>query len=359
VNEQPEPRWSSAAVLDAAGTGSLATVVLLIQDAARLGQLELALAMCESARRRWDCDAGLIVLQSRLLGQSGRLGAAAHCLEAARELDPEGLVPLMCAAMLAIQARDAATAKQLLCSVIQRCPDYPGVAGILASVLMPGPNYRDVLAEVHRMVKPRGYLEIGVESGATLALARAECIIGIDPDLTPFRRERVAAHAVVFSEESQTFFRLHTREEVFGGVPVDLVFIDGLHRFDAALSDFLAVEKWVHENTVIVMHDALPIAPIYAEAERRTRFWVGDVWKAVFLLLRQRQDLAIRVIPAAPSGLVVIRCAGRRHFEIDRSGPFPDLKYHDPAWPPEFPLVSNDATGYAAALSCLPTQVSH
>jgi hypothetical protein len=182
--------------------------------------------------------------------------------------------------------------------------------------------------------------------------------VGIDPCLAPLRRERLAAHTQLFEMTSGAFFASHEREQVFGDVPLGLVFIDGLHRFDAALADFHAIERWADENTVVVMHDALPVAPIYARAERCTRFWVGDVWKSVVVLLRERPELSIRIIPALPSGLVVIRWRGAprkvTRFELEAMigrTKFPELGEDDPVWPREFPLVANDADGYSEALA--------
>ncbi|HEY5961605.1 MAG TPA: class I SAM-dependent methyltransferase, partial [Polyangiaceae bacterium] len=291
----------------------------------------------------------------------GQKHTARERLAAVRQRYANDLVPHMLDAMLDIDAGDGARAERKLREIVQRCPDYPGVAGTLASVLFPGPNYREVLQHLHQQLKPRSYLEIGVETGATLSLAKASIIVGVDPDLSPLRRERVAAHAQLFEMTSQTFFESVDRRALFGNTPLDFIFIDGLHRHAAALHDFLAVERWVHRDTVVVMHDALPIAPVYAEPERRTRFWVGDVWKAIYVLLKQRQDLRIRIVPTVPSGLVVVRWndiarVARAPQEVvelaDQS--FPSLD--DPltgavsVWPREFPLVSNDARGYAEAL---------
>lgn len=346
-------------ILESSHATTVGMAMMLIQDAIRMGQPDLARALVLAARKRWGDEPSLCLIETMLEAKSGNLQGARRALAVAEELAPGSVISQVYAALLAIEAREPAMARRRLREVIGSCPDYPGVAGMLAALLMPGPNYRDVLGQLHQMIAPRGYLEIGVETGATLSLARAERIVGIDPDFAPLRRERLAAHAQLFEMKSQEFFERHQREQVLGEVPLDLVFIDGLHRFDAALWDFHAVECWAHRSTVVVMHDALPVAKIYAQAERRTRFWVGDVWKAVVVLLRARPDLTVRVIPTVPSGLVVIRWSGVEPRRVERSEvasmiagtAFPELGDEDPVWPEAFPLVRNDAQGYAAALS--------
>src|SRR4030088_274654 len=51
-----------------------------------------------------------------------------------------------------------------------------------ASALLPGDNYLTVLDRIHRHLRPRTYVEIGVETGRSLALAQpGTTCIAIDP----------------------------------------------------------------------------------------------------------------------------------------------------------------------------------
>jgi predicted O-methyltransferase YrrM len=349
------PFEAAQGILSATAPSSAAHALLLIQDAMRLGQSDLGLELARVTQARWPDEPGIVLAEVMLLVKTGERAAARRRLNSVRDRFPEDLVPRMLDAMLDIDAGELLSAEQKLRAVVRRCPDYPGLAGTLASLLFPGPNYREVMQHLHQRLNPRSYLEIGVETGATLALARAPRIIGVDPDMSPLRRERIAGHAQLYEMTSQAFFERVDRQTALGSSPLDLVFIDGLHRYEAALHDFLAIERWVHEGSVIVMHDALPIAPVYAEPLRRTRFWVGDVWKAVYVLVKQRADLRVRVIPTPPSGLVVIRCPNAASAAAITSPRFPELRDPEPGsgpvWPEEFTLVSNDAAGYADALA--------
>ncbi len=93
------------------------------------------------------------------------------------------------------------------------------------------------------------------------------------------------------------------------------MFIDGMHRYEFALRDFCNVENWANPRTIVAIHDVLPILPLVAERERSTKFWVGDVWKALWMLLEFRKDLAIFVIPTPPSGLAIIRGLNPRNTQ--------------------------------------------
>jgi hypothetical protein len=165
-----------------------------------------------------------------------------------------------------------------------------------------------VLRRLHEVVKPRSYLEIGVETGATLSLASAaQRVIGIDPDRSKLRSDLVPANARVFHETSDAFFARHTKGQLLGDQRLDLAFIDGMHWFEYALRDFINVEAWSEPNGCVVLHDCLPLLPVTASRERLTRFWVGDVWKVVCILRELRPELTIKIIATAPSGLCVVR----------------------------------------------------
>ncbi|HTV21265.1 MAG TPA: class I SAM-dependent methyltransferase, partial [Polyangiaceae bacterium] len=195
----------------------------------------------------------------------------------------------------------------VLRALVGRHPDFPGALQSLAALMFPGPPYRDVLKRVHDLLRPRTYLEIGVEHGTTLALAvHSQQVVGVDPVARPPTRP-LPASARLFHTTSDDFFARHAREQVFGDAPVELAFIDGMHWFEYALRDFCNVERWCAPSSTIILHDCLPVAGIAASRERRTTFWVGDTWKALECLLHERPDLAISIVPCHPSGLVVVQ----------------------------------------------------
>ena len=101
--------------------------------------------------------------------------------------------------------------------------------------------------------------------------------------------------------------RARGQQELFGELPVDLAFIDGMHLFEFALRDFTNCEALSGPDSLIVLHDCLPMDALTASRERSTDHWTGDVWKLVLCLLDRRPDLDLTVIDVPPSGLCLVR----------------------------------------------------
>jgi tetratricopeptide (TPR) repeat protein len=291
-----------------AGLGA-ADLVLLAAHALRVGNPEYAAAICEThADGIYDAEPALRLCRAAALFGLGQHARAIALVDAVLVQQPEHLAALFYRAQMAQHGGDTELATELLLAVLERFPDFPGAQGALAGLRFPGPPYRDVLRRLHELVRPRSYLEIGVETGATLAFAHAAArAIGIDPDASKLRRELVPANARVFHETSDAFFARESREEALAGQRLDLAFIDGMHLFEYALRDFMHVEAWSEPNGVVVLHDCLPISPLSASRERCSNFWVGDVWKVVSILREYRPELRVKIVATAPSGLCVVR----------------------------------------------------
>ena len=181
-----------------------------------------------------------------------------------------------------------------------------------------GEHYSLVLRRLHEVLLPKSYLEIGVESGGILKTARCPSI-GVDPKFIFVNLETVAGilqkpELHLFQMGSDDFFATQSPTALFGG-PVDLAFLDGMHRCEFLLRDFLNTERHCKQNSVIALHDCLPVEvgitartqeDAKATAPHRARWWTGDVWRTALLLKRRRPDLQITAIDAASTGLVLI-----------------------------------------------------
>jgi tetratricopeptide (TPR) repeat protein len=168
---------------------------------------------------------------------------------------------------------------------------------------MPGDHYRDLLRSFHGWLEPDVYLEIGIESGRALSLARPPTqAIGIDPK--PMLQYTFQAPTRIFRVTSDEFFSAQEVREQFG--PVNMAFLDGLHLFEQTLRDFINIERQAHQDGVVLIHDCLPLHPRVAQRNRQTEFWTGDTWKVIPILKQFRPDLEVLTIASAPTGLGVV-----------------------------------------------------
>lgn len=113
----------------------------------------------------------------------------------------------------------------------------------LALLRFPGESYYGLLARLHHALRPRSYVEIGVESGTSMALALPQtACIGIDP--APAISVSFVTPLKIFTMTSGDFFARHDLSAELGNKPVDLAFIDGLHVFENVLEDFINIERF-------------------------------------------------------------------------------------------------------------------
>jgi hypothetical protein len=182
----------------------------------------------------------------------------------------------------------------------------------------------EFLAEVHARLRPRNYLEIGVNDGRSLRLSRVPSI-AIDPAFRITEPLRCDLHLV--RETSDAFFArrdpiAHLRSgrnpirnlrrgrapfgHYLGKAVVDLAFIDGMHLFEYALRDFMNVERFAGPASVIVLDDMLPRSVDEAARDRHTGAWAGDVYKLIGVLRRYRPELLLLPIDTQPTGVLVV-----------------------------------------------------
>jgi SAM-dependent methyltransferase len=177
---------------------------------------------------------------------------------------------------------------------------------LLAAIAMPGEGYQRLLERIHAHVKPRTYLEIGVALGESIRLAGAATrAIGVDPE--PRIAYPLGPNVRVVAQTSDAFFAGHDVRAELGGLPVDLALIDGMHRFEFALRDFMNIEALCAPAGTILIHDTCPLDERTAARERLTSFWSGDIWRLVLLLRKHRPDLVVQTIATAPTGLTLVR----------------------------------------------------
>jgi hypothetical protein len=186
----------------------------------------------------------------------------------------------------------------------------------LAAGLMPGPDYYAVLRWIHEILRPATYIEIGIRKGDSLRLALPETTcVGMDPE--PDIQTPLPSNTRVFRMTSDAFFaeedlpsRLHSSTFALG-------FIDGLHLFEQALRDFINLEKFASPQSVVMLHDCLPLDAVTADRTRTTHFYSGDVWKLTMCLKVHRPDLKMKMIRTGPTGLCLVSNLDSRSNTLD------------------------------------------
>ncbi|NNE73501.1 MAG: class I SAM-dependent methyltransferase [Acidimicrobiales bacterium] len=224
----------------------------------------------------------------------------------------------------------------------------------------PFSTYYGVLRRVHQHIRPSRYLEIGVHQGHSLAFVQpGTCAVGVDPE--PMLNGDAPANCSIVACTSDDFFLDEAHAE-HRAKPFDLVFVDGLHLFEQTLADILRAEQNCHHQSVILVHDTLPMDAETSTREHSNSVWSGDVWKAIVALNRYRPDLHIHTIAADPTGLTIITGLNPHHvdlppwFEVAVDELMP-LGYDDlvelgmkttlnvvpPIWPAVAPLLPDEA----------------
>jgi SAM-dependent methyltransferase len=178
--------------------------------------------------------------------------------------------------------------------------------------------YIDCLAQLHEIIQPDLYFEIGVRKGKSLSLAKAGSI-GVDPE--PDISDELKEKHRVYNQTSDYFFEVNAKK-VLENDKIDFAFIDGMHLFEYALCDFINIEKFSSEKTVVVIDDVFPNHVVQADRVRKSAVWMGDIWKLGYCLKKWRSDLQLTYLDTSPSGLLVITgLKAKNHTLTERYNP--------------------------------------
>jgi hypothetical protein len=214
-----------------------------------------------------------------------------------------GLTPRLRAGALALRSLAGSAGAASYFKTIGRDSDHGGIP------------YVDFLALLNAQLAPKSYFEIGTESGESAA--RFACpTICIDPQFN------LSSHIVAGKRElhlyqmtSDAFFAGPHLERILPDGP-DIAFLDGMHRFEYLLRDFINTEMRAHSRSLLLLHDCLPqnqrmtsrlaVAGPEAEGPHLRFAWTGDVWKIIPLLKKYRPDLHVVFLDCPPTGLVAV-----------------------------------------------------
>ncbi len=196
--------------------------------------------------------------------------------------------------------------------------------------LFTGAYYLDFLLFVHTLVRPDSYLEIGTRNGDSLKIATCDAA-AVDPNFNISsdilgQRKRT----FLFQETSDAFFRRNCLHSLFPN-GIDLIFLDGLHRFEFLLRDFMNSEKHCHDRSLLFVHDILPANTRIAgrvfdkgddPKDPTYNIWAGDAWKIVPILKQYRPELKMVYFDCPPTGIMAC-------YNLNHNSSFLDEQYYN------------------------------
>jgi hypothetical protein len=173
------------------------------------------------------------------------------------------------------------------------------------------------LARLHEALAPvEIYLEVGVQTGASLALAEeAGVAYGVDP--TPdVHGHNVRPNQRVIVETSDAWLGCKTCERP----TVDLGLIDGSHLMEDALRDFIYIERHSRPTTVVMFGGVLPYSQDNAWRHQPPGDgnWTGDVFKLMTVLVSHRPDLNQHLVDVSPAGALVVTGLDSRNVVLEK-----------------------------------------
>lgn len=182
--------------------------------------------------------------------------------------------------------------------------------------------YKTFLPQLHDVLKPSAYVEIGIRHGYSLSLSPQAEKIAIDPGYGESDMHFDVRNASFFRVTSDDFFKNHDLGTLLPG-GYDLAYIDGMHLFEYALRDLINLERYAKREAVIIIDDVIPRDEKEAARTASGGSWTGDVWKLVDCLHDYRPELFATSLLARsePTGCLILTdpCAAntvlRDHYD--------------------------------------------
>jgi predicted O-methyltransferase YrrM len=180
----------------------------------------------------------------------------------------------------------------------------------------------EFLRLMHNLIRPEIYLEIGVQYGQSLRLAKfSRVAIGIDPN--PQVTEAPSNMRLYEMHSSEFYDReLWTENE-----PAGLAFIDGSHLFEDAVDDFDLVLNSTDRDSVAVFDDVLPRNEVEASRTPNLNVWAGDVWRLHPYLTARHPRTTFVLVDVEPTGVMVaydLNWSHDRHIYEYANDPVPE-----------------------------------
>lgn len=157
-------------------------------------------------------------------------------------------------------------------------------------------EYRSIIKIIHQVIRPKVYLEVGCRHGETLRYLTAE-------------KSKTEFHAIDIKDVSKSLpknvkFHLGSSNDIAKTwkLPIDMLFIDADHSFEAVMNDFNIYSKFVTHNGIILLHDTFP-----ENKEMTLPNNCGEAWKAAWNIRQYLNDEFEIVTLPIKNGLSIIR----------------------------------------------------
>src|SRR3977135_2630219 len=151
--------------------------------------------------------------------RTGRFREALEHFEGGRMLDPQNAECTVGAAVAHRELGANEAARECCEKALALDPGLHPAHGFLASLNFPGPFYLEIISMFHAHLRPRTYLEIGVETGQSIALARRETRALLHPPDPNTKRGPPPATSIR-ATTSDEYFAAHDVRGDFGGLPI-------------------------------------------------------------------------------------------------------------------------------------------
>jgi len=164
-------------------------------------------------------------------------------------------------------------------------------------MLIPNRDKVGILNKLISKFNYTNYLEIGIDQAQCISNITASKKTGVDPSPDVLKMKLKNTEFICVT--SDCFFSLYQDK-------YDLIFIDGCHYYQQVYRDIVNSINQLNANGTIVVHDCNPKTEMAQRVPRQSRYWSGDVWKAIVRLRQELTDYEIFVIDV-DCGIGIIR----------------------------------------------------
>lgn len=171
------------------------------------------------------------------------------------------------------------------------------------------PNRLEIIQNIITSRKYKKYLEIGCDKNQIFSNIEIDFKIGVDP-----------VQGGNVRKTSDNFFKNNLKK-------FDIIFIDGLHKYDQVNKDIKNSLKVLNEGGIILLHDCMPKSYFHQAVPRSRMSWNGDVWKNI-VEARTNPELDTYTC-FADQGIGIIFNRPNRNKLIISKNNFNKLKFRD------------------------------